>query len=139
MILFPAWVIVAIAMPSAHASRRAFLRTALIPLAASAASWLAGCRIAEADTQAPPPPPVEGDSVGWVYDNHQHDAILAKSDIEAGGAVSLHIQGYALHDHIVRLSAEQLAEVRAGREVQVQSTSDGGHDHLVIFNRKKTG
>ena len=131
------WIIVAFAMTSPNVSRRAFLRTALIPLAASAASWLAGCRIAEADNQPPPLPPVEGDSVGYVSDNHQHDAILPKADIEAGVAVALHIQGYALHDHLVRLSAEQVADVRAGREVQLQSTSDGGHTHLVIFNRKK--
>jgi hypothetical protein len=124
-------------MPSAIVSRRAFLRTALFPLAASAVAWLAGCRIAEADNQPPPLPPVEGDSVGYVYDNHQHDAILAKADIEAGEALSLHIQGYAKHDHLVRLTADQVADVRAGREVKIESSSDGGHNHLVIFNRKK--
>lgn len=124
-------------MTSVNAARRAFLRTALLPMAASAASWLAGCRIAEPDTRTAPPPPVAGDAVGYVYDNHQHDAVLPESEIEAGVAVALHIQGYALHDHLVRLSAEQLADVRAGREVQLQSTSDGGHNHLVIFNRKK--
>jgi hypothetical protein len=96
-----------------------------------------GCRIAESDDQPPPLPPVEGDSVGYVYDNHQHDAILVKADIEAGAAVTLHIQGYARHDHTVRLTPGQLADIRAGLETQTTSSSDGGHDHLVIFNRKK--
>jgi hypothetical protein len=124
-------------MPCETWSRRAFLRITLTPLAASAVASLAGCRIAEADDQPPPLPPVEGDSVGYVYDNHQHDAILAKADIEAGAAVSLHIQGYARHDHIVRLTPGQVADIRAGIETQTSSSSDGGHDHLVIFNRKK--
>jgi hypothetical protein len=124
-------------MPCATLSRRAFLRIALLPLAVSAAASLAGCRIAEADHQPPPLPPVEGDSVGYVYDNHQHDAILTKAAVEAGEAVSLHIQGYALHDHIVRLGPDQIADIRAGVETQTMSSSDGGHDHLVIFNRKK--
>jgi hypothetical protein len=36
---------------------------------------------------------VEGDSVGYVYDNHQHDAILVKADIEAGAAVTCTSKG----------------------------------------------
>lgn len=117
-------------------SRRAFLRMFLLPLAASAAASLAGCKIAEADHQPPPLPPVEGDSVGYVYDNHQHDAILTKADIEAGLAVTLHIQSHSQHDHTVRLTPAQVADIRAGIETEVESSSDGGHHHLVIFNRR---
>lgn len=116
--------------------RRDFLRLSLASLAAAA--WpLSACKIADADTQAPALPPVLGDAVGMVFDNHLHDAVLAKADIETGAAFTLHIQGHALHDHIVELTAAQLADVRAGRETTLWSSNDWGHYHAVTFNRKK--
>lgn len=116
--------------------RRDFLRLSLATLAAAA--WpFSACKIADADTQAPALPPVDGDAVGMVFDNHQHDAILAKADIEGGAALSVHIQGHALHDHTVELTAAQIADVRAGKETTLWSSNDWGHSHVVTFNRKK--
>jgi hypothetical protein len=121
-------------------SRRAFLRLALFPLAASAAASLAGCRIAAAeDAEEPPAPAVAGDAEGYVYDNHLHDAVLPKADIEAGGPVDLHIQSHSTHDHVLELTRTEIADIRAGREVRVRSSNDWGHAHEVVFNRKKPG
>lgn len=117
-------------------SRRSFLRLALLPLAASA---LAACRIADADDPEPAPPPVDGDAVGFVYDNHVHDAVLPKAALEAGAAASLHIQGRSQHDHVIELTAAQIADIRAGREVWIRSTVDWGHFHDVVFNEKRAG
>jgi hypothetical protein len=123
-------------MPDAPLSRRAFLRFALWPLTVP---LLEACRLADADDREPSPPPVAGDSIGFVYDNHLHDAVLAKADIEAGEPLSIHIQGHSTHDHVVELTAGQLADVRAGREVSLRSSNEWGHAHDVVFNRKRPG
>lgn len=123
-------------MPSEPLSRRAFLRLAQWPLAAVA---LSACRMMAADERSPSLPPVEGDKVGFVHDNHMHDAVLPKGDIDAGQLVSIHIQGRSQHDHAVKLSAADIADIRAGREVWVRSSTDWGHFHEVVFNRNKAG
>lgn len=115
-------------------TRRAFLRLALLPLAASAAAALAGCRIASADKDEPAAPQAEGDEVGFVHDNHMHEAILPRADLEAGNPVAIRIQGRSEHDHGVELTAAQLADIRAGRQVKVRSSLDMGHYHNVVFN-----
>lgn len=126
-------------MASEPVSRRAFLRLALFPLAASAAAALAGCRIGTTGPEDAPPlePAPIGDAPGFVFDNHQHSALLAASDLQAGLPVTLHIRGRSPHDHVVELTAAQVADIRAGREVTVPSTNDYGHAHDVTFNFHK--
>lgn len=113
--------------------RRDFLRLILLPFAASAAASLTACMMEDPRAALPP---VDGDKVGFVFDNHLHDAILPKADIEAGESVTLHIQGRSAHDHVITLTAAHIAAIRAGREVTVHSSNDWGHTHDVAFNRK---
>lgn len=89
----------------------------------------------EPDPVKDSPAPVITDKVGMVFDNHQHDALLTKAQLEAGTEVLLHIQGHSQHDHYLTLTREDLAAIRSGLTVSKPSTTDWGHQHLILFNR----
>ena len=120
-------------------NRRTFLKWAVLP-AIAAALPLSGCRVS---TMSPEPvapgdgrlPLTAADKQGLVFDNHEHTAFLAKRDIEAGAAFTLHIQGKAYHDHVLELTEAEMADIRAGLEFAKRSSNDWGHTHEVMFNR----
>lgn len=78
-----------------------------------------------------------GDMEGEITANHGHKAVLTRAQIDAGGAVDLHIRNLADHDHTVSLSAEDMAKLKAGGMVTVESgaASDPAqsHTHSVMF------
>jgi hypothetical protein len=90
-----------------------------------------------------PTPTAAGDKTGSISGNHGHVAVIRAAQLQAGGAVTLDIQGTADHTHRVELSGEQVAAVAAGTRVSKASSSanmsDGygsseQHDHTVTFN-----
>lgn len=86
----------------------------------------------------PPPPPPTGPALGSVQDNHGHAATVTGAQLDAGGSVSLNIQGGSQHPHTVALTAEQVQSIKAGTRVVVQSSANEGalgvHSHNVTFN-----
>ncbi len=71
-------------------------------------------------------------------DNHpvpgQHIATLTQAQVDAGGAMTVHIQGNAGHDHTISLAASDMAAIKAGTTISQMSTSTDGHTHTVTFN-----
>ncbi|MBW8887264.1 MAG: hypothetical protein JF616_05830 [Fibrobacteres bacterium] len=114
-------------------NRREFLGTAAAALLSAIALSLLGC----GDDKGTSDSAGAGDMVGDIADNHGHRAILSKAQIDAGSAVDLHIQNTANHDHTLSLSAEDMAKLKNGGMVTVETgtASDPAnpHTHSVMF------
>jgi hypothetical protein len=111
--------------------RREFLGAAAAALFAGITITLVGCGDDDAGTGATAE---TGDLIGSISDNHGHKAILKKATFEAGGAVTLDIQGSAGHNHTVSLTADDMAELKkpGGMVTKASSTTDS-HNHEVMF------
>ncbi len=75
-----------------------------------------------------------GDKTGTISNNHGHSAVITAAQLNAGGDLTLNIQGTATHNHTVALSAAQLVSIAGGTKVAQQSSTDFGHSHTVTFN-----
>jgi hypothetical protein len=148
-------------------SRRDFNAASLTALFVGMSVWVGACGSSggsnnasysaspTAPTPTPTPTPTSAsptpaaspsDKSGTVSDNHGHAATVTGVQLQAGGAVSLHIQGGADHDHTVDLTADQVAQVALGTRVTKASTLSAGgsdgyggystptHNHSVTFN-----
>ncbi|MCX6116569.1 MAG: hypothetical protein NT027_03435 [Proteobacteria bacterium] len=65
-----------------------------------------------------------------ISNNHDHDAFLSPEVF----SVLISIQGKSGHQHSIRLTAEDLVKIGNGEPVNVSSTEDRGHSHIVSFN-----
>jgi hypothetical protein len=114
-------------------SRREFLGVAAKALFAGILIQVTGCgsdyttssgsNAGAGDKQGVVGPPIQG-----------HEAIIRKAVLDAGGELDLHIQGSATHDHVVSLSADDMAAITAGTQVAKQSSETNSHSHTVTFN-----
>ena len=115
-------------------SRREFTLEAALAL-------LAGCVItvteacgSDSPTSASPPADVNGVIAG----NHGHTAVVTGAQITTGSAISLDIQGTAVHHHTVSVSQADLQTLKNRQPVTHESSSDasatfGTHSHTVTF------
>lgn len=142
-------------------TRREFTAASISALFAGMTVTLAGCggggggggSVAGPSTgsssgaAAPTPTPASSaDKTGNVSSNHGHTALIRGAQLQAGGAVTLDIQGLADHAHGLELTAEQVRQIAAGVRVSKSTARAGGepgeygsggtadHDHTVTFN-----
>jgi hypothetical protein len=80
-----------------------------------------------------------GSKSGQVSSNHGHTAAITAAELQAGGALSLSIEGSAGHNHVVAVPAQAVAQIRDGRPVRVDSTTTDAHMHTVTFNAEVPG
>ncbi|HKP94734.1 MAG TPA: hypothetical protein VJ385_03155 [Fibrobacteria bacterium] len=115
--------------------RREFIGAAAAALFAGVVIQITGCGT---DDDGGDDASADGSATGSISDNHPapHKAVVTKAQIDAGGAVSLDIQGSANHSHTVQLSAADMATLKARNHVMATSTSGGAdpHTHMVMFN-----
>ena len=113
--------------------RREFIGAAAAALFAGVVIQITGCDSKDSSPTAP----ATGDVVGSISNNHPtpHSAVIKKASIDAGGAVDLDIQGAANHNHVVSLSAADMATLKAKGMVTKESASGGAdpHTHTVMF------
>jgi hypothetical protein len=111
-------------------SRREFLGAAAAALFAGITITVLGCGSdSGTGTKAE-----DGDKSGQISSNHGHQAVVKKAQIDAGGAVTLDIQGEGSHNHTVSLTADDMVELKkAGGMVTKDSSSSSGHRHSVMF------
>ncbi len=72
-----------------------------------------------------------------IATNHGHVAVISGAQLLAGMGLRLDIRGLAQsHTHTVDLSAQQVAAIRDGQRVTVESSADyeDKHGHSVTFN-----
>jgi len=80
-------------------------------------------------SNAGPPAPV----TGQISENHGHEAVISSAALQAGGELSLGIQGAADHPHTVVLAAAEVVSIRGGGQVSKDATMTAGHMHVVTF------
>jgi hypothetical protein len=117
--------------------RRTFIGAAAAALFAGVVIQITGCST-EDDTGNPG---AGGAKTGAVLSNHPapHKAVITKAQLDAGGGLTLDIQGSSDHSHSLTLSADQVTTIKGGGHVMIDSTSTtppGGtaHAHSVMFN-----
>jgi hypothetical protein len=108
--------------------RRKFLGAAAAAILAGAMVQITGCSTEE-----------EGptDKTGVVVGNHGHSAKVTRVQLDAGGGVTLDIQGSAGHNHTLALTAAQVQAIAAGTHIMLDSSSatqPSEHSHNVMFN-----
>ena len=89
-----------------------------------------------APVPAPPPPAgVLSCSATNISANHGHSLTILPGDVDSTVDKVYSIVGAADHNHLVTLSAAQLAQLKAKTAVTVVSTVGGdGHTHSVTVN-----
>ena len=86
---------------------------------------------------APPPPPPSALSCGAtaITGNHGHALTIPSSDVDSMVAIVYGIMGSADHNHLITLSAAQLASIKGKLAVTVGTTpGPDGHTHNVTVN-----
>lgn len=116
--------------------RRTFIGAAAAALFAGVAIQITGCSTDDKDE-----PDTGGAASGTVFSNHPapHKAVITRAQLDAGGEITLDIQGSSDHPHSLMLNADQVAAIKAGEHAMTSSTSNaspGGasHAHVVMFN-----
>jgi hypothetical protein len=118
-----------------HAGRRGFLQIASAAVLAGIALTVLGCGDDKGTGPDAGGTAGTGDKNGEISNNHGHKAVLTKAQLDAGEAVVLHIQGDAAHDHTLSFSADDMAKLKNGGMVTVESSAGGTgpHTHSVMF------
>ena len=80
---------------------------------------------------APAPAPANTCNQATISDNHGHVLAIPKADLDSMTDKTYDIQGTADHTHSVTFTVAQLAALKAGMPVGVQSTTTLAHSHLV--------
>lgn len=70
-----------------------------------------------------------------ISKNHQHEIQVSYEAVISGQELSLDIMGGSRHTHTVLLTAEILQILREKSEVEIESTTDLGHSHLITLKR----
>lgn len=63
--------------------------------------------------------------------NHGHTLSVSQADVDAGQPKTYSIKGSSAHDHQVSLTAAHFADLKAGKQVFVTSTTTTAHEHNV--------
>jgi len=69
-----------------------------------------------------------------VSSNHGHSVTVSKADVEAGVDKQYSIQGSSDHNHTITVSASEFSTLKINQQVQVTSSSGGGHNHSVTIS-----
>jgi hypothetical protein len=85
------------------------------------------------DNGAAPSPPVS-DRTGEVTNNHGHAVTITAAQQTSGGGVTLNIQGTGSHDHMLELTAAEVATIRAGMRLVKDCAMMRSHAHTITFN-----
>ncbi len=126
-----------------NSSRRLFV----VDAAASAVTLVLGACGGGGDDSPPPPPapapvPAPPPPAGAlacgataISANHGHALVLAPGDVDSTVDKVYGIAGAADHNHLVTLTAAQLAQLKTRTAVTVVSSVGGdGHTHAVTVN-----
>jgi len=92
---------------------------------------------APAPAPVPAPPPANALSCGAtaISANHGHALAIPVGDLDSSVNVLYGIVGTADHNHLIMLTAAQLAQIKSKTAVTVTSTIGGdGHTHAVTAN-----
>jgi hypothetical protein len=122
-------------------TRREFSAASISALFVGMTVWMSGCggggssaSPASPTSTSSPSPTGVGDKSGSISANHGHVATVTGAQLQAGGGVTLHIQGTSSHDHTLDLTSGEIGQIASGGRMSKNSSSDAGHNHTVTFN-----
>ena len=94
---------------------------------------LGGCGGGGSDSAPAPSPQAAGSGCAatTITDNHGHALAIPGADLDSTVAMTYSIQGAADHRHDVTFTPAQLAALKAGQAVSVDSTVTLSHQHNV--------
>lgn len=69
--------------------------------------------------------------------NHGHELVLSYEEVIKGEPKVYQIQGRSGHPHTIELTPEIFEVLRKQSVVQVESTLDAGHTHIVEIRRSE--
>jgi hypothetical protein len=112
-------------------SRRLFVADT----AGTAVALMLGACGGGGDYMSPPPPtPALLCSATNISANHGHALAVPSGDVDSTVDMVYNIMGTADHNHLVTLTAAQLAQLKAKTAVTVISTVGVGHTHSVTVS-----
>ena len=115
-----------------RADRREFTLAAMLAMLGGVSITISGCGTASSPAGPSAAPPVE-DKGGTVANNHGHVAVVTAGQLTAANTLALSIQGTSSHNHVLELSADEVAQIRDGRPL-AKECSGTSHKHMVTFN-----
>ena len=68
-----------------------------------------------------------------IESNHGHAIAITLADVDAAAAKTYDIKGAADHMHNVTVSATQFGQIKNGQTLNITSTSNGAHTHMVTI------
>ena len=115
-----------------RADRREFTLAAMLAMLGGVSITISGCGKASSPAGPSAAPPVE-DKGGAIANNHGHVAVVTAGQLTAANTLALSIQGTSSHNHVLELSAAEVAQIRDGQTL-VKECSRTSHGHMVTFN-----
>lgn len=64
-----------------------------------------------------------------ITSNHGHSFTISSADLDGGQSKTYSIKGTSEHDHSVTLTAQDFTDLKNGKAVTKESTSNSGHSH----------
>lgn len=107
-------------------------KTFLVQMAGG--SWLlalGACGGGGSDGGGDTPPTGAGCTANTISSNHGHTLTILAADLNSAVDMTYNIQGAADHNHTVTFTAAQLAQLKAGQAVTVNSSTTLQHLHGV--------
>lgn len=121
-------------------NRRSFLgQSSSLALGAAALTMLTGRKAFSQEAEVPAcPPPLEPPKImSTISRNHGHELVLSYEEVIKGEPKVYQIQGRSGHPHTIELTPEIFEVLRKQSVVQVESTLDAGHTHIVEIRRSE--
>ena len=64
-----------------------------------------------------------------ITGNHGHELRIAFADFDSGQSKTYNIQGTSAHGHSLTLTAQDFTDLKAGKKITKESSTDSGHSH----------
>jgi len=98
-----------------------------------------GCSSSDDSSNQPPPNNNAKDCLAngtqsSIGANHGHTLQVSSSDVQTGTEKQYSIQGGSGHNHTIIVTAANFSTLRNNQQIQITSTSGGGHTHAVTIS-----
>jgi hypothetical protein len=116
--------------------RTLFGNTLKTTIALSAFGFVARAQAPPGADQPTCPPPLGKPQINSeISANHRHEFAISYEDVITGKEQTISIQGKSGHPHQVVITADILLALRTVMVVDVESSTDAGHKHVVRIKR----
>jgi hypothetical protein len=112
-------------------NRRSFINS----MAIGATSLAFFTKVAQAQTVPPVPQAIPVSITMDISNNHGHHGVISYESVIIGNQLTIDIQGDSGHPHTLILTEDDLKVLRQKLVVDVKSSVDANHAHMVRITR----